>query len=238
MRRWSRTHRAVVAAAAIVAMLAVGVALSSAALDNYRPAVMADSPSAYWRMGEASGSTLTDSAGANNGAYSGGFTLGLAGAPWSDANTAASFNGTTASATAPDANALDFSAGASVELWVRRRASGAFQALVGKPLNGQSKLENYSIWLNTSNRPVAYFGNGTTYAQVSGPQRHRSSLRRWSPGGHGEFDGPADPQRERRQHRADGDGQLPGGCRPRRGRVVPGRAAGGAGRGPLFRGTQ
>lgn len=41
--------------------------------------------------------------------------------------------------------------------------------IVGKPGNGQSKFENYAIWFNTSNQPVAYFGNGTTYVSASAP---------------------------------------------------------------------
>ena len=52
----------------------------------------------------------------------------------------------------------------SVEVWIKRQNGGVFQAVVGKALNGQSKLENYSIWLNASNQVRAYFGNGTTYA--------------------------------------------------------------------------
>jgi hypothetical protein len=39
--------------------------------------------------------------------------------------------------------------------------------VVGKPGDGQSKNENYAIWLN-SDMPVAYFGNGSTYAAVFG----------------------------------------------------------------------
>ncbi len=157
--------------AIILMSLGGDVARSTAASDSYRLEVLADAPAAYWRAGELNGSTFTDGVGSNNGTYSGapGFTLGAAGAIWNDVSTAASFDGVRGYAVVPDANALDLTSTATVETWVRRRSSGVFQPLVGKPTNGQSKLENYSLWLNTANRGVAYFGNGTTYVSVSTP---------------------------------------------------------------------
>ena len=60
---------------------------------SYDQAVLADSPAAYWRLGEASGSSAADSSGnGNGGSYSGGVTLG-APALINDPNTAASFDG-------------------------------------------------------------------------------------------------------------------------------------------------
>jgi hypothetical protein len=41
--------------------------------------------------------------------------------------------------------------------------------LVGKPGNGQTKFENYAVWLATSNRYTAYFGNGSTSVAVVTP---------------------------------------------------------------------
>lgn len=44
---------------------------------SYSAEVMADSPSGYWRLADASGTTITDSSGnAHHGTYSGGYTLG------------------------------------------------------------------------------------------------------------------------------------------------------------------
>src|SRR5215211_14755 len=160
---------------AIGALVAISlgdrVAPSAAASDNYALEVLADNPVAYWRAGELSGTTLADSAGSNNGTYSGpsGFALGAAGAIWNDPDTAVAFDGLRGYAVVQDSNSLDAASAVTVETWVRRRASGVFQPLVGKPTNGQSKMENYSIWLNTGNRPVAYFGNGTTYVSVAAP---------------------------------------------------------------------
>jgi hypothetical protein len=167
MRRLLR-HAPIAAAVAVTLGLVAGVTTSGAAFDTYRNEVMADGPAAYWRMGDST-STLADETGANAGGYSGGFTLGTQGAVWNDANTAATFDGIKSSAAVADSPSLRMSTGVSVELWVRRKTTGNFQPLVGKPPNGQSKFENYSIWINSSNRPVAYFGNGTTYVSVTGP---------------------------------------------------------------------
>ena len=48
---------------------------------SYVSVIGSDAPAGYWRLGEASGTTLTDSSGhANNGTYLGGVTLGQPGA--------------------------------------------------------------------------------------------------------------------------------------------------------------
>ncbi len=130
---------------------------------SYSDEVLADSPISYWRLGEATGSTMTDVTAANNGSYTGGITLGQPGALPFDPNTAVTFNGTTGRASAPDSNSLDRTGAVTVELWVKRTKSAAYQVLVGKPGHGQSRFENYAIWFNTTNRAQAYFGNGTTF---------------------------------------------------------------------------
>ena len=140
-----------------------------AAQASYRTEVMADSPTAYWRLGEpAGGTTAYDETAQNNGAYVAGVTLGSPGA-LNDPNTAASFDGVNDYVTVPDSSSLDQLAGVSLEAWVKRAKGSSWQVIVGKPANGQSHLENYSIWLNTSNQPVAFFGNGTSYARVDAP---------------------------------------------------------------------
>lgn len=83
---------------------------------GYSAAVLADSPLAYWRMGEASGTTMVDSSGnSRSGTYAGGFTLGVTGGVTGD--TAVSFNGSTGRASA----ALNLSAlsAITIELWLK-----------------------------------------------------------------------------------------------------------------------
>jgi Concanavalin A-like lectin/glucanases superfamily/Bacterial Ig-like domain len=132
---------------------------------SYRDEVLADAPRAYWRLGEATGTTAADQTGANPGTYGGGVTLWQPGVLTADPNTAVSLNGTTGYVTAPDSTSLDLTSGATVEAWVKRSASAQYQVIVGKPGDGQSRNENYALWL-IDNLPVAYFGNGSSYAAV------------------------------------------------------------------------
>ena len=64
--------------------------------DSYSSAVLADSPIAYYRLDEASGTTMCDSSSsANNGTYSStGLTHGVAGALASSSDTAVAADGT------------------------------------------------------------------------------------------------------------------------------------------------
>jgi hypothetical protein len=65
------------------------------AASAYSAAVLADSPLAYYRLGEASGTTMTDSSGnSRNGTYAGSPTLGAPGLVTGDSDTAVTFNGT------------------------------------------------------------------------------------------------------------------------------------------------
>lgn len=63
---------------------------------SYSSEVLADTPVGYWRLGEQSGTTASDSSGnARNGTYTGGFTLQAGGLIAEDANDSTSLNGTT-----------------------------------------------------------------------------------------------------------------------------------------------
>jgi hypothetical protein len=88
----------------------------------YRAAVLAKNPVAYWRLGEATGTTAVDETGnGHNGTYIGNPTLGQPGAIDGDSNTAVQFNGTNY-VEIPDS--ADFSQptstrGLTVEAWMR-----------------------------------------------------------------------------------------------------------------------
>lgn len=61
---------------------------------GYAAEVLADSPLAYWRLGEASGTVMGDSSGnGRTGTYTDGPTLGAASLLTSDADTCVDFNG-------------------------------------------------------------------------------------------------------------------------------------------------
>jgi len=83
--------------------------------------------------------------------------------------TAVAFDGSGAFAVVPDSPTLDASKGVTVGAWVLRKGSGRWQVLVGKPGDGRSKLENYGLWLDESDRAVAFFGDGSRYIRVETP---------------------------------------------------------------------
>ena len=62
---------------------------------DYPTEVAANSPVAYWRLGETSGTVAADEIGSNDGDYLGGYTLGQTGALVGDSDVAANFNGST-----------------------------------------------------------------------------------------------------------------------------------------------
>ena len=69
----------------------------------------------YWRLGDASGTVMTDNTGGANGAYVSTPTLGVTGALTGDADTAVTFNGTNEYATATCQLTSDF----TLEFWFR-----------------------------------------------------------------------------------------------------------------------
>src|SRR5438128_2699447 len=95
-------HRLVPLAVALCLCWTATAAWGSA----YSDAVLADTPVAYWRLGEATGSTIAvdQTANHNNGTYVGSPTLGQLGAINGDADTAVDFNNTADYVEAPDSS--------------------------------------------------------------------------------------------------------------------------------------
>ena len=115
MRNWSWIALVVVAAAAPCAW----------ADASYSSIILADTPIAYWRLGDSSSSPLaTESSGftanGNNGFYTRGVTGGVTGAINGDSDTAASFDGATAFVVIPNTtNGLfDLKSSFTLEAWV------------------------------------------------------------------------------------------------------------------------
>lgn len=96
-------------------------ATSSAA---YQTTVQADSPVAYWRLGESSGTSAAD-LGPNTltGTYSGGFTLGATGASRTS-GTAVTLNGSTGKVTAGVTGIPTGNAARTIEAWVKPSGNG------------------------------------------------------------------------------------------------------------------
>jgi hypothetical protein len=136
----------------------------------YRDEVLADSPVAYWRLNELTGTTAGDELFASNGSYLGGVALGAPGALANEGgSSAASFDSIDDSIFVSAAGALSMTSAVSIEVWVKRSRSGVTQAVAGKPTAGQTRLENYSLWFNAYNQIRMYVGNGTTWASVTAP---------------------------------------------------------------------
>ncbi|HEU4448366.1 MAG TPA: LamG domain-containing protein [Gaiellaceae bacterium] len=102
---------------------------------RYRATVLADSPSAYWRLGELAGTAAADESGRGNaGAYANGVALRAAGAlrATGDGNRAARFDGVDDAVAVPDRASLDLGDRLTLEAWVRRDAAGTNGYLVHK----------------------------------------------------------------------------------------------------------
>ena len=92
------------------------------ASSSYSSTILGDSPAAYWRLGEGSGTTMNDaSPNGNNGAYAGSFAQGQVGAIAADGNTAINFTG--GHGLAPTSSSLSITGAVSVEAWIKWTAT-------------------------------------------------------------------------------------------------------------------
>ena len=103
-RRAGRTRQLVVVATAVAVVAALTPVLPAHATDGYDQAVAADSPLAYWRLDESSGSTAADQTGQRPGAISSGVTLGVPGV--SPGEYAMRFDGAPCTGCQPSRNSL------------------------------------------------------------------------------------------------------------------------------------
>lgn len=146
------------------ALSAVQISIHYAAGTSvYALTVMQDAPTAYYRLGEASGTTANDASGnANTGTYnSSGVTLGQAGALFSDSNTAALFNGSTGYVTLPTATNGNGASALTIELWAKLSTTslGSFTNIISAGLSATHT--GYQIyWSGTTNLTMTA-GNGT-----------------------------------------------------------------------------
>lgn len=89
---------------------------------TYSAEVLADSPLLYWRLGDASGTTATDSSGnGRHGTYGGSPTLGTTGLLTGDSDTAVSFDGVDDAATY-SGTILTTASTVTVEAWAKAAA--------------------------------------------------------------------------------------------------------------------
>ena len=97
---------------------------------SYSSAVLTDTPAAYWRLGDASGTTMADSSGnSRSGTYVGSPTLGVAGLVSGDTDTAVTFNGSTQYATVPNGSWMNTSTALTCEAIVKTSNTGTISII-------------------------------------------------------------------------------------------------------------
>ena len=129
---------------------------------SYRTTVLQDAPVGYWRLGELSGSSVSDSSGHSyTGSYLNGVTLGAQGALSGDPDTAPSLDGVDDYVSVADATGLHVGDTFTLEAWVKLGQVGA-QEVLSKGANG------YGLKI-TSTYAVAFEkdGVGTIVASTS-----------------------------------------------------------------------
>lgn len=120
----------------------------------YALAVMQDAPSAYYRLGEASGTTANDASGnGHNGTLNGGITLGTTGLIFNDSNTAMTFNGSTGYVSLPTTGLSTGASAWSLEAWCK---------LASIPSAGTYCMASWGTASSLQMAAISLFSNGTT----------------------------------------------------------------------------
>jgi glucose/arabinose dehydrogenase len=128
---------------------------------GYAASVLADSPLAYWRLGEASGTSAADASGNNRtGTYLNTPSLGAPGALAGDANSAVSFNGSDEHVNVPYTAALNPSS-FTVEAWVYPTGGqGSFRSIVTSRDYAPGQAKGYVLYAAPDNRWQLWTGSG------------------------------------------------------------------------------
>lgn len=114
------------------------------AATDYFHTILADSPAAFWRLGETSGQFAdraddadagTNSLGAHPGTVNGTITRGVAGTIANDPDLAITPNGTTGYVSVADHADLDFGDTFTLEAWIRKAVDGTFMSIIAKGTN-------------------------------------------------------------------------------------------------------
>jgi hypothetical protein len=134
--------------------------LRAAARDFYAQEVLIDSPVAYWRLGEASGTVAVDEVGNHDGTYEGTPTLGATGLLASDTDTAVSLSGDDYIEVADNADLLPTFI--SVEAWVKTSSIGSTQVIVVKDRAASNNSIPYMFRILSTGKVVFGSFKGST----------------------------------------------------------------------------
>lgn len=112
--------------------------------DNYAAKVLANNPSAYYRLSETSGPTLVDSAGGLNGTFGPGVEFGKAGAPGTS-GTAVRIP-TSGITSVPYTPTLNPAGPYTIEFWAQPEQSGSIQGAVVGTQNRATGRAGYAVY--------------------------------------------------------------------------------------------
>lgn len=130
---------------------------------SYNDAIIADGPTAYWRLGESSGSTASSATGNYSGTYTGGVTLGQQGIV--TGNNSAYFNGSSSyvgitNNTNLNPNTSSF----SISLWIKPQAT-PFQRFIWKNNGTAPPFDGYYMATYVSQSKLYIYGGFGDAAQ-------------------------------------------------------------------------
>jgi hypothetical protein len=132
---------------------------------TYASEVATDSPVLYWRLGESSGTTATDSSGnGRDGTYAGSPTLAVAGLLAGDADTAVSFDRTDDYVSYASTVLSNSSAG-TYEIWFKTSISGAGNLMY--LFNASGTSNDFRVYVDPSDGQVDVIVNPTGTSSAS-----------------------------------------------------------------------
>ena len=149
-----------------------GRMIDAVASDPYSTAVLADGPIAYWRFDETSGTVAHDEVGGLDGTYTGGCTLGAAGALTSP-DTAFGLDGATCYVEVGDQLSLGGAPAFTIELWASATTiDQSVRWLVNFDL-GSSTNTGYTLALHQAMMGLMFeednAGSAVVYASATTP---------------------------------------------------------------------
>ena len=162
---------ALVVAVGVAVPLALSASPAAASQSSYSSTVLGDSPTAYWRLGEASGSTGADASGHTHSLAFSAVTLGRPGAPFGDPDTAAGFQSTNVTSSQATATFSSYAPGSfSAELWFRATQGhpvSESSILTASASGGGSSTVVFSLGFDSGGLPVEHVTvGGTSYSQT------------------------------------------------------------------------
>ena len=137
------TFRVVVTGSNSVGSNSASSALTPTIINTYRNIVLADSPRAYWRLDDTSGTTAVDASGNGlDASYGSGITLGSSGALGNDTNSAATFG---TSSVVSRSIVTTQTAGVTLEAWIYWTGTSAASYFL---YNGNAASNGFGLYVS------------------------------------------------------------------------------------------